>query len=78
MALFSAPLSESLNSVTVIGLQIQPSYRILILDSKDHIQTGYKQTPSTSRPDMAQIHCLAERCFLRTGVCPIVVQIAPG
>lgn len=33
---------------------------------------------STSQHDLAQIHCLAERCFLRTGVCSIVLQAAPG
>lgn len=39
--------------------------------------TTSKQTP-TSQHGLAQIHCLAEHYFLRTGACCIILQAAPG
>lgn len=39
--------------------------------------TPSKQTP-TSQHGLAQIHCLAEHYFLRTGACCIILQAAPG
>lgn len=33
---------------------------------------------ATSQHDLAQILCLAELCFLRSGVCCIILQAASG